>query len=250
MVYFEDSISVFNFSRKLELKLFNNNIYFVRDLILFNKSELIRKLNLSNLLSEDLIKGVHSKGLMFIDELSVSEQLKLRELIEQEQNRKQIKYISDIDVYDMGLSSRTTNALARSNLCTLSSIVDLDIYELERIRNFGTLSLKEVVDKIHSYGLLLKNESTKGYNVIVKVRDERLLKSQIQELILENQSLGAVIEYKKLLVERYMLCKKENDKLKEEDRKLNEQLISILLEEMVVSLGDEMVDGNKIKKLT
>ena len=87
MVYFEDSISVFNFSRKLELKLFNNNIYFVRDLILFNKSELIRKLNLSNLLSEDLIKGVHSKGLMFIDELSVSVQLKLRELIEQEQLR-------------------------------------------------------------------------------------------------------------------------------------------------------------------
>lgn len=249
MADFEDSISVFNFSKRLESKLLRNKIYFVSDLILLNKYEVIKKLRLSNLLSEDLIEGVHSKGLMFIDELSVDNQMNLITLIKEEQNKKQVKYISDISIYDMGLSTRSTNALARRGLYTLSNIVDLDIYDLERTRDLGDLSLKEVVDKVHSYGLLLRNESTKECNVIVRISNDEILRSKIEKLSLKNEKLSNVVSYKEYLLKQYMLHKQRNDSLSQRERLINERIISILLDEMVVALDDGIVDDNKIKKL-
>lgn len=116
----------------------------------------------------------------------------------------------------------------------------MDFYQLQRIRNLGASSLEEVINRIHSYGILLKNESIKNRKKIIKVGNgEELFQSQINNIEIENHDLNEAINYKKNLLERYMNLKKENDKLNEVNAQLNQKMIAVLLEEMSTYVNED-----------
>ena len=101
-------------------------------------------------------------------------------------------------------------------------------------------SLEKVINRIHSYGILLKNESIKNRKQIIKVGNgEELFQSQINNIEIENHDLNEAINYKKSLLERYMNLKKENDKLNEVNAQLNQKMIAVLLEEMSTYVNED-----------
>lgn len=63
----------------------------------------------------------------------------------------------------IGLSTRTYNCLYRADIRTLGDITKLYLYELEKVRNLGSKSVKEVLQAIKKYGVNVKgNYEEKG----------------------------------------------------------------------------------------
>ena len=62
--------------------------------------------------------------------------------------------INTID--DLDLSPRASNGLRRANILTLDQLLNSTKEELERIRNFGRVSIEEVIKKLGDNGLSLK----------------------------------------------------------------------------------------------
>ena len=111
--------------------------------------------------------------------------------------------------------------------------------------------MEKVINRIHSYGILLKNESIKNRKQIIKVGNgEELFQSQINNIEIKNHDLNEAINYKKSLLERYMNLKKENDKLNEVNAQLNQKMIAVLLEEMstYVNEDEELKKYHNLKK--
>ena len=140
----------------------------------------------------------------------------------------------------MGFNARIVHALERAEVKNLYDLSQMNFYQLQRIRNLGASSLEKVINRIHSYGILLKNESIKNRKQIIKVGNgEELFQSQINNIEIENHDLNEAINYKKSLLERYMNLKKENDKLNEVNAQLNQKMIAVLLEEMSTYVNED-----------
>ena len=140
----------------------------------------------------------------------------------------------------MRFNARIVHALERAKVKNLYDLSQMNFYQLQRIRNLGASSLEKVINRIHSYGILLKNESIKNRKQIIKVGNgEELFQSQINNIEIENHDLNEAINYKKSLLERYMNLKKENDKLNEVNAQLNQKMIAVLLEEMSTYVNED-----------
>lgn len=69
-------------------------------------------------------------------------------------------------IYELELSSRSTNALLRSGIKTLKDLISLTESELYKIRFLGRNSLEEIINKLKSLNLTLKIEGVDAYNEI------------------------------------------------------------------------------------
>ena len=68
------------------------------------------------------------------------------------------KKILDTSITDLELSVRSTNCLKRASIMTVGDLIAKTYRELSKVRNLGSKSLEEIVQKIESLGLTMKND--------------------------------------------------------------------------------------------
>lgn len=62
----------------------------------------------------------------------------------------------NMTIDDLELSARSSNCLKRAGITTVAELIDKDLAELTKIKNFGKKSADEINSKLQQYGLLLK----------------------------------------------------------------------------------------------
>jgi len=75
---------------------------------------------------------------------------------EEEQNKRESALALTID--DLELSARSSNCLKRAGIEKVGQLIEKDIDELIKIKNFGKKSADEINEKLKQYGLSLKME--------------------------------------------------------------------------------------------
>ncbi len=68
------------------------------------------------------------------------------------------KKVLDTSITDLELSVRSTNCLKRASIMTVGDLISKTYKELSKVRNLGSKSLEEIVQKIESLGLSMKND--------------------------------------------------------------------------------------------
>ena len=66
---------------------------------------------------------------------------------------------TDGQIEDLDLSMRSYNCLKRANITTIKDLVNTSEGDLNRVRNLGRKSIKEIKDKLHKRGLALKEDA-------------------------------------------------------------------------------------------
>lgn len=66
--------------------------------------------------------------------------------------------IREQKIENLDLTMRTYNCLKRAGIRTIGDLLNFSYYDLIKIRNLGRKSMKEILDKIHDLGLVLKGE--------------------------------------------------------------------------------------------
>ena len=204
MLDLEDEIKVLNFSPSVNAALLNKKVFFVKDVLALDRS----LLGFSKTLSKEVIDKVHAAGYKFFYEYEPSEFMALQAELDEKVNNREVIYIDNVTIYDVGFNEGIVHALERAGVKNLYDLSQMNFYQLQRIRNLGASSLEKVINRIHSYGILLKNESIKNRKQIIKVGNgEELFQSQINNIEIKNHDLNEAINYKKSLLERYMNLK-------------------------------------------
>ncbi len=67
--------------------------------------------------------------------------------------------VLDITVEDLDLTVRSFNCLKRADINTLRDLIGKTMDDMTKVRNLGKKSLNEIIDKLDSYGLKLKEVS-------------------------------------------------------------------------------------------
>lgn len=70
---------------------------------------------------------------------------------------KQTKVL-EMTIEDMDLSVRSYNCLKRAGISTVEDLIKKTESDLAKVKNLGKRSLEEVIDKLKSYGLSLRND--------------------------------------------------------------------------------------------
>ena len=78
--------------------------------------------------------------------------------VEEEDVEEDINEDLEKTIEELDLSLRSFNCLKRAGFNTVADIIEVPESELKTIKNFGKKSLEEVIDKIHSLGLSLREE--------------------------------------------------------------------------------------------
>lgn len=58
----------------------------------------------------------------------------------------------DMKIEELQLSVRATNGLKRAKINTIGDLAKLSLAELEKVKNLGKVSLKEIIEKLKEYG--------------------------------------------------------------------------------------------------
>ncbi|MDD4002823.1 MAG: DNA-directed RNA polymerase subunit alpha [Clostridia bacterium] len=66
--------------------------------------------------------------------------------------------VLEMNIEDMDLSVRSYNCLKRANIHTIEDLIKRSEEDMLKVRNLGRKSLDEVINKISSYGLSLRNK--------------------------------------------------------------------------------------------
>lgn len=69
---------------------------------------------------------------------------------------------NEISIFELELSTRSTNVLRRGGINTLEELLNTHIDNLKKFRCMGVKSLKEIKDKVHSMGYILKGEKNEN----------------------------------------------------------------------------------------
>jgi len=77
-------------------------------------------------------------------------------LVNREEDKQQ--KVLEMSIEDMDLSVRSYNCLKRANINTVEDLTKKSREDMLKVRNLGLKSLDEVIKKLDSYGLSLKNE--------------------------------------------------------------------------------------------
>lgn len=117
-------------------------------------------------------------------------------------------------IEDLSLSVRAYNALKKARLDTLSDLLNLTEYKLSRIRNLGANTRKEIINKIASMGLKLKEDgevNEKNMNEVLNVanNNENMIEffKYNQKIRLEKlEEISDKKDYLKNKIERYYLA--------------------------------------------
>ena len=72
-------------------------------------------------------------------------------------NDKQVKVL-EMPIEEMDLSVRSYNCLKRANINTVEDLIKKSKNDMLKVRNLGLKSIDEVVNKLESYGLSLRND--------------------------------------------------------------------------------------------
>ena len=91
---------------------------------------------------------------LFID---LVEEMSANEILVTRQEDKQQKVL-EMTIGDLELSVRSTNCLKRANINTVEDLTKKTEKELAKVRNLGLKSLEEVIQKLESLGLFLRND--------------------------------------------------------------------------------------------
>ena len=76
-------------------------------------------------------------------------------LVSREEDRQQ--RVLEMSIEDMDLSVRSFNCLKRASIHTVEDLTKKTEDDMLKVRNLGRKSLDEVINKLASYGLSLKN---------------------------------------------------------------------------------------------
>jgi DNA-directed RNA polymerase subunit alpha len=68
------------------------------------------------------------------------------------------KKVLEMNIDDMDLSVRSYNCLKRAGIQTVADLTDRTEEDMLKVRNLGRKSLDEVINKLHSYGLALREQ--------------------------------------------------------------------------------------------
>ena len=68
------------------------------------------------------------------------------------------KRVLEMNIDDMDLSVRSYNCLKRAGIQTVEDLTSKTEDDMLKVRNLGRKSLDEVIAKLESYGLSLKNK--------------------------------------------------------------------------------------------
>ncbi len=66
--------------------------------------------------------------------------------------------VMEMSIEDMDLSVRSYNCLKRANINTIEDLTKKSKEDMLKVRNLGLKSLEEVINKLHSMGLSLRND--------------------------------------------------------------------------------------------
>ncbi len=91
---------------------------------------------------------------MFVDLVDSMGDMEI--LVNPEPN-KQVKVL-EMAIEDMDLSVRSYNCLKRANINTIEDLTKKSKEDMLKVRNLGLKSLEEVINKLESYGLSLRND--------------------------------------------------------------------------------------------
>ena len=91
---------------------------------------------------------------MFVDLIDSMGDLEI--LVSATEN-KQVKVL-EMAIEDMDLSVRSYNCLKRANINTIEDLTKKSKDDMLKVRNLGLKSLEEVINKLESYGLGLRND--------------------------------------------------------------------------------------------
>ncbi len=91
---------------------------------------------------------------MFIDLVEETNSYNiLRDSEKTEQSR-----VLEMSIEDMDLSVRSSNCLRRANILTVEDLVKKSKDDMLKVKNLGSKSLDEIIKKLQSYGLDLRND--------------------------------------------------------------------------------------------
>ncbi len=107
-------------------------------------------------------EAVAAGSQVLIDHLNLFTELPnyvFEEEVEVEEEVDEENLILEKPIEDLDLSLRSYNCLKRANINTVGDILEYDVAELKKIRNFGKKSFTEVENKIDELGLKLTDKS-------------------------------------------------------------------------------------------
>ena len=129
---------------KLSLEIWTNGVLKAREALSMAGAILVEHLNL-------LVREEDLNNVVKITERPVIERKVEKGLV-----------INTID--DLDLSARSYNCLKRANIETIDQLLDTSKRALEHVRNFGKVSIDEVISKLAAYGYSLKEDDEEEGN--------------------------------------------------------------------------------------
>lgn len=89
--------------------------------------------------------------------VNLSDQVRKTEIMAEKPKEEENKEL-EIPIEELGLSVRSFNCLKRAGISTLGDIVEMTENDMMKVKNLGKKSLEEVMQKIQSRGLSLKQD--------------------------------------------------------------------------------------------
>lgn len=166
------------------------------------------------------IKAIHELGFYFSDELGYQYQMDIFSAYREENNLKESS-ILDTKIEELNLSNRVFHRLKTYRIFTLRDVISHDLDFYLKIHSLGSVSLEELKNVIHSYGLLFKNEV--GYEELMATLNNPKTKEEL------------CVQYEKLSMRLKELLITKKD-LEIDNMKL--QIINQRLEELITSITE------------
>ena len=148
-----------------------------------------------------------------------------RNAIKREINRRIIMNMSEGDILELqienfNLSNRAVEALLKNNIFEVSGLVELTKQELRALKNMGPKTANEIIDKVHSFGLVFKKESKKTTEETL-IQDLETIKEKLYNI---DQQMEYLKQYKQDLLKTSddLYKKLENNRRKKLVRKVEE----------------------------
>lgn len=89
--------------------------------------------------------------------VSLADNMSVSDILVSHEEDKQTRVL-EMNIEDMDLSVRSYNCLKRANIHTVEDLIKRSEDDMLKVRNLGRKSLDEVINKINSYGLSLRNK--------------------------------------------------------------------------------------------
>lgn len=89
--------------------------------------------------------------------VSINETISQCELLRKEEDVQKMAFLAT-PIEELELTMRSYNSLKRNGILTVQELIDQPKHEIERIKNLGKKSLKEIVRKLQERGLVFKDQ--------------------------------------------------------------------------------------------